>query len=387
MLRDVCVTLMMTDPQVSLQCRQNRNDAGSSGPYGQQAPQYGQQQPGGYAPPPPAGSYGAPPPVAPRPPQPMAPAPPAAVVVDFRSPGYGLRDPNDCGPEMDLIAMTVSFFLVLIFSYLGLAIITRPMFAANIPRRPQVVMAQPVQARPYRQKGCLEDLCPCFGDCFGDCGECQNPFTACCESAESCRMEAERFFCCRDVDCFPQYMFADDILSKFAAGFALALQWLIALFFVLPGLFLIVIFLSVEVQTGLYGLTVFAFFFIFLGIIPLILLNIAGGFYFMWYFFTHGRSFWWIPIWVYVLCAPSLVAWVLAAFLGCAVALESYGNYPVFNSPRGIYVPSGGATPGYGQSAPAFTAPAPMPVPAPQAPVPATYAQPPPQANTSFNRY
>ena len=155
----------------------------------------------------------------------------------------------------------------------------------------------------------------------------------------------------RLVDCFNAEFLpkthVDDIASKVAAGGALLCQWIFA-FGVLIFLFGPFIFLGLAyLEQPLIFLFIIGLLFGPIFFLPLIVLNVLGGLYFLWFFWYNGRTFSNIPIWIYCCCAPSLVAWIIAGVLGLLILMEQNGVHlcgqPVMTMQTGGY---GGQQPG-----------------------------------------
>ena len=203
----------------------------------------------------------------------------------------------------------------------GLALVTRPRFSpAPVP------MAYPAG---YKGKSCL-----CFPSCSGG----SNPCSSLCLKIESC-------LCCRG-DCMPDLLFADDFGAKFGAFFAMFLRWCFAGVFLLLPLMLAMIGVVLITQSPTLGLIVMilAVFSIVLLGFPILCESVAGALYFLWYFMTHGKTFLYIPVWVYLCCLPSVVAWLFACCLGCCICCEQasgshlFGVRPVVAQPQSVMI-------------------------------------------------
>ena len=183
---------------------------------------------------------------------------------------------------------------------------TRPRFAPT-----PVAMAYPAG---YKGKSCL-----CIPNCGGG-----NPISQCCQKVEDC-------LCCRG-SCLPDVLFADDIGAKFGAIFALYLRWAFAFMFLLFPLMLVLIGVVAATASPTLGAVVLilAVFSIVLLGFPVLCESVAAALYFLWYFMTHGKGFGFVPIWVYVCCVPSFIAWIFACCLGCCICCEQACNQPLF---------------------------------------------------------
>lgn len=152
--------------------------------------------------------------------------------------------------------MIFNFIIVSIFSYFGLAYVTRPERSGN-----NIV------------------------DCL-DCGPRQNP---------------------------------NDYLAKTGSVGAIFWQWTLAyllLFFsVTPWLLYFI--------TGKPEMLLMSGFGSFLMFLPFVFLQVVSGFYFMWYFWTHGRSFKTIPLAIYVACVLSIFSWLAALVLYIMICFET----------------------------------------------------------------
>lgn len=202
---------------------------------------------------------------------------------------HGRAEPQpqlDCG-EVDGMMLLFNFGAVLLTSYVGMAYVTRPQVTGNR-----------------------------FVDCF-------------------------------ENQCLPRGH-TDDVLTKSAAGIALIIQWGLALFALTLVLIPITFYGVLGVgaaETGHAGqdpanagpFVAWTFLILVVSpllLIPLAVLNVMGGMYFLWYFWTHGKNFSVIPIWIYISVCPSLVAWIIAGVLGLLILLEGQG-YNIWGYNRG----------------------------------------------------
>ena len=124
---------------------------------------------------------------------------------------------------------------------------------------------------------------------------------------------------CCDQMCCPQQR-EEDNMSKISAFAGIALEWLLAV-----GCLLLIVFpLLFLGSQGAANLLLTPIVLFFLGL-PFFAMSVLAAVFFGYFFWVHGRNFAVIPWWIYLLCVPSVFAWIVAGVLAMLVCMQSNG--------------------------------------------------------------